>query len=134
MKPYLKLVLAKIKLMKEQGGPLETVVVELNELYDELMGLQGKRAGWDPVCSLHPCPYRCRRFLWGQYKADTKRTRPGGNTQADCDGGNYAIGPLGGLDSPEGRIEFLNRLWRTGLFMRSGLMIVAKQQKARKVD
>lgn len=46
---YLRFILAQIRLLKEQEGPLEAAVAELIELYDEQMGVQEKRAVWDPV-------------------------------------------------------------------------------------
>ncbi|SDT54473.1 Protein of unknown function [Paenibacillaceae bacterium GAS479] len=103
LKPYLRLILANIKLIKEQEGTLDTTISELIELYDELMGIQEKRAVWSPV----PTCTHVHIVVGDSFAGSMRQALKG----LDCEEThklitlreNYAIGPLYSLDSPEGR-------------------------------
>ncbi|MGG4555517.1 DUF1835 domain-containing protein [Paenibacillus humicus] len=103
LRSYLGFILAEIKRLRDQGGPSEDSITKLVELYDGLMGLQQQRGFWDPVpaCThVHivigdsfagSMKYALKELGWAEtHKVITLRE-------------NYAIGPLGELDSPEGR-------------------------------
>ncbi|MDQ0174233.1 DUF1835 domain-containing protein [Bacillus chungangensis] len=103
LKPYLRFILVKIKLMKEQEGTLETTVTELIELYDELMGLQEKRAVWYPVPACTHVHIVVGDSFAGSMKQALKGLGWAETHKLITLRENYAIGPLDGLDSPEGR-------------------------------
>lgn len=103
LKPYLRFILAEIKLIKEQEGTLEAAASKLIELYDELMGLQEKRAIWTPV----PTCTHVHIVIGVSFAGSMKQALRGlGYTETHkliTLRENYAIGPINGLDSPEGR-------------------------------
>ncbi|MFI8716256.1 DUF1835 domain-containing protein [Brevibacillus brevis] len=103
LKPYLRFILAEIKLMKEQEGTLEAAVAELIELYDELMGLQEKRAVWSPVPTCTHVHIVVGDSFAGSMKQALKGLGCAETHKLITLRENYAIGPLDGLDSPEGR-------------------------------
>jgi hypothetical protein len=103
LKPYLGFILAKIRLMKEQEGPIGAAVAELIELYDELMGLQEKRAVWDPVSACTHVHIVVGDSFAGSMKQALRGLGRVETHKLITLRENYAIGPLGGLDSPEGR-------------------------------
>lgn len=103
LRSYLGFILVEIKRLRDQGEPGEDSITKLLELYDGLMGLQQQRGFWDPVptCThVHivigdsfagSMKYALKELGWAEtHKVITLRE-------------NYAIGPLGELDSPEGR-------------------------------
>ena len=107
LKPYLQFMLAKIKLMKQQEGTIETVAHELIELYDELMGLQERKVFWSPVPTCTHVHIVIGESFAGSMKQALRglgleETHKVITLQED-----YAIGPLG-LDSAEGRMERRN--------------------------
>ncbi|KPD08612.1 hypothetical protein AM501_09005, partial [Aneurinibacillus migulanus] len=95
--------MAKIKLMKEQKETLEAAVAELIELYDELMGLQEKRAVWYPVPACTHVHIVAGDSFAGSMKQALKGLGWAETHKLITLRENYAIGPLDGLDSPEGR-------------------------------
>ncbi|CAG7608932.1 hypothetical protein PAESOLCIP111_01113 [Paenibacillus solanacearum] len=103
LKPYLRFILAKIRLMKEQEGPLEAAAAELIELYDELMGLQDKRMHWDPVPACTHVHIVLGDSFAGSMKLALKELGREDTHKLIVLRDNYAVGPLGDLDSPEGR-------------------------------
>ncbi|CAG7643555.1 DUF3658 domain-containing protein [Paenibacillus allorhizosphaerae] len=103
LKPYLRLILAKIKLIKEQEGTLEAAVTELIELYDELMGLQEKKAVWYPMPACTHVHIVVGDSFAGSMKLALKGLGWAETHKLITLRENYPIGPLDGLDSPEGR-------------------------------
>ncbi|WP_438445997.1 DUF1835 domain-containing protein [Gorillibacterium sp. sgz5001074] len=108
LKPYLRFILAEIQLIKEQEEPLEAAASKLIELYDELMGLQEKRAEWTPV----PTCTHVHIVIGDSFAGGMKQALRGlGCTETHkliTLRENYAIGPINGLDSPEGRMARCN--------------------------
>jgi Domain of unknown function (DUF1835)./Protein of unknown function. len=103
LKPYLRFILANIQAIKEQDGSRESAVAELIELYDELMGLQEKRAVWDPVPSCTYVHIVSGDSFAGGMKQALKELGWADKHKLIALRENYAMGPLEGLDSPEGR-------------------------------
>ncbi|MMZ57320.1 hypothetical protein D1872_192430 [compost metagenome] len=103
VKACLRFVLTQIGMLKAQEGPLEVVVAELIELYDELMGLQEKKAIWDPV----PACTHVHIVVGDSFAGSMKQALKGLGWMETHKlitlRENYAIGPLGDLDSPKGR-------------------------------
>lgn len=109
LRSYLSFILAEIRRLRDQAESREDSIAKLLELYDGLMGLQQQRGFWDPVpaCThVHivigdsfagSMKYALKELGWAEpHKVITLRE-------------NYAIGPLAGLDSPEGRVA--RRVW-----------------------
>ena len=103
LKPYLRFILAKIKQLKEQEGTLESTVTDLIELYDELMGLQEKRAVWSPIPSCTHVHIVVGDSFSGSMKQALKGLGCMETHKVITLRENYAIGPLYCLDAPEGR-------------------------------
>lgn len=99
---YLGQALREIHQLKETNELNKGPVVDLLELYDHLMTFQEKRTAWDPnpACShVHivvgdsfagSMKLALQSLGWSTHKLVVMKD-------------NYAIGPLGGLDLPEGR-------------------------------
>ncbi|SDD37897.1 Protein of unknown function [Paenibacillus sp. UNCCL117] len=103
LKPYLRWMLAQIKLMKEQEGTLEAAVSELIELYDALMGLQEKKEVWSPAPTCTHVHIVVGESFAGSMKQALKALGCAETHKLITLRENYAIGPISGLDSPEGR-------------------------------
>ncbi|MNO17054.1 hypothetical protein D3C76_67450 [compost metagenome] len=104
LKPRLKFMLAQIKRLKDKGGRSEAAVVELIEMYDEIVGREEKKNYWDPTPG---CAFV--HVVVGDSFAGSMKQALSGLGWADSHKvivlrENYAIGPLGGLDSAEGRL------------------------------
>lgn len=103
LKPYLRFILAQIKRLKEQDGPAEAAVAELIEMYDELIGLQDRRNSWDPVPE---CAY-VHIVVGDSFAGSMKQALLGLGWKESHRlivlRENYAIGPIHGLNTPEGR-------------------------------
>ncbi|WP_261800214.1 DUF1835 domain-containing protein [Paenibacillus sp. PAMC21692] len=104
LKPYLQFILAEIKLMKEQEDTFEAAASKLIELYDELMGLQEKRAVWKPVPTCTHVHIVIGDSFAGSMKQALKELGCTETHKLISLRENYAIGPIYGLDLPEGRM------------------------------
>ena len=100
---YLSFILAKIKLLKEQAETHEAPVAELVELYDELMELQEKQVWWDPTPTCTHVHIVIGDSFAGSMKQALKELGWAGTHKVITLSDNYSMGPLGDLDSPEGR-------------------------------
>lgn len=102
-KSYLGFILAEIQRLKEQAEPQESVVARLVELYDGLMEFQDKKAFWDPA----PTSTHVHIVIGDSFAGSMKHALKGlgwsDTHKVITLWENYAIGPLGNLDSPEGR-------------------------------
>ncbi|MFC0216687.1 DUF1835 domain-containing protein [Paenibacillus chartarius] len=103
LKPYLKFILAAIKRMKEREVPLEESAAELTRLYDQLMRLQSNLTAWDPDPACTHVHIVVGESFAGSMKQALKALGRTETHKLIVLRENYAIGPLGDLDSPEGR-------------------------------
>ncbi|EGL15124.1 MULTISPECIES: DUF1835 domain-containing protein [unclassified Paenibacillus] len=93
----------QIRKLKEREAPLETSVSELIELYDELIESAEKKAAWDPVPTCTRVHFVVGYSFAGSIKAALKQLNWSGTHKVITLSENYAIGPIHGLDSYEGR-------------------------------
>lgn len=106
LRSYLGFILLRIEDMKKKEIPLEESVAELTESYDHLMGLQARRISWDPdPNSTHVHIVHSDSFA-GSMKQVLRGINPTQEHKLIILRENYAIGPLGDLDTPEGREGF----------------------------
>lgn len=105
LKSYLGLALTHIKRLKERkdSPEREGAIDELIELYDQLMEYKGKQSFWDPKpgCT-HVHIVVGESFAGGMAQA-LKGLGWAERHKLIVMEENYAIGPIGKLDSPEGR-------------------------------
>ncbi|CAM4315341.1 DUF1835 domain-containing protein [Paenibacillus tarimensis] len=100
---FLRLVLKQIKLLKEQRETPNGAISELIELYDHLMELNEKKAMWDPTSDCTHVHVVVGDSFAGSMKVALKQQGWSAAHKVITIRENYAIGPLGNLDSPEGR-------------------------------
>lgn len=103
LKSYLRFTLKQIRLLKEQEESPEGAVAGLIELYDQLMEFDVKKTFWDPDPG---CTHV--HIVMGESFASSMKQALKGLGWAETHKlitmkENYAIGPIGRLDSPEGR-------------------------------
>lgn len=102
-KTYLQFALLQIKKLKLQEEPIEIAVAELMELYDELMRPQEKKTSWNSVPACTHVHIVVGDSFAGSMKQALKELGWTETHKLVTLRENYAIGPLAGLDSPEGR-------------------------------
>lgn len=102
-KSYLAFILAEIRQLKEQTEPQAPVVARLVELYDRLMELQDKKAFWDPSPASTHVHIVIGDSFAGSMKVALKSLGWSDTHKVIALRWNYSIGPLGNLDSTEGR-------------------------------
>ncbi|WP_243734996.1 DUF1835 domain-containing protein [Paenibacillus turpanensis] len=100
---YLRYVLLKIGRLKKQEEPLEAVGDTLIELYDSLMSTREKRTVWDPVPDCTHVHIVVGDSFSGGMKQALKKLGWADQHKLIPLRENYAIGPLTGLNSLEGR-------------------------------
>jgi len=102
-KSYLTFILAQIQRLKEQKAPPEDAIAELIRLYDHIMEYPDTKSIWDP----HPACSHVHVVMGDSFAGSMKQTLKAlGWEEAHkiiTIRDNYAIGPIGNLDSPEGR-------------------------------
>ncbi|WP_340026828.1 DUF1835 domain-containing protein [Paenibacillus sp. FSL K6-1096] len=111
IKSYLTLILAGIGELKEQYGQLERPLEEhiakpvagLIEQYSSLMSLPAQRAFWDPAPDSTHIHILCGDSFGGSVKQVLKEFGWTGAHKLIILRENYAVGPLGRLDTPVGR-------------------------------
>lgn len=103
VRSYLRLILMKIKMQKEQGDSPEAFAADFIELYDDLMGQQDKRVFWDPVPSCTHVHIVCGDSFAGSMKMALKGLGWSETHKLIILRENYAVGPLYALDTTEGR-------------------------------
>ncbi|MDQ0896801.1 MULTISPECIES: DUF1835 domain-containing protein [unclassified Paenibacillus] len=97
---YLRLALKQIRLLKEQEEGTDAELIELN---DELMGDQEKKAFWDPDPGCTHVHIVVGESFAGGMKQALKGVGWTETHKLITMKENYTIGPLGNLDSTEGR-------------------------------
>lgn len=103
LRSYVGFILAEIKRLRDQEEPREDSIAKLLELYDGLMGLQQQRGFWDPVPTCTHVHIVIGDSFAGSMKYALKELGWADAHKVITFRENYAIGPLAGLDSPEGR-------------------------------
>lgn len=103
LKSYLGLALKQIRLLKEQKESPEGAVAVLIELYDQLMEYNEKKAFWDPDPGCTHVHIVVGESFAGSMKQALKGLGWVETHKLITMKENYAIGPIGRLDSPEGR-------------------------------
>ncbi|PZD96027.1 hypothetical protein DNH61_10715 [Paenibacillus sambharensis] len=93
----------QIRLLKEQKEPPEDAVNTLIDLYDNLIELQEKKTFWDPKPDCTHVHIVVGDSFAGSTKLALKQLGWSAAHKVITMRENYAIGPLGRLDSPEGR-------------------------------
>ncbi|WP_258042577.1 DUF1835 domain-containing protein [Paenibacillus sp. UNC499MF] len=102
-KLYLAFALKQIRKLKEEEAPPGTAISELIEIYDDLIESAEKRAAWDPDPACTHVHFVAGDSFAGLMKAALKQLNWKGTHKLIILPDNYAIGPLGELDSYEGR-------------------------------
>jgi hypothetical protein len=103
VRSYLRLILTKIKMQKEQGESAEAFAADFIELYDNLIGLQDKRVLWDPAPGCNHVHIICGDSFAGSMKMALKGLGWSDTHKLIILRENYGIGPLHALDTSEGR-------------------------------
>ncbi|GAA0134906.1 hypothetical protein YSY43_17460 [Paenibacillus sp. YSY-4.3] len=103
LRSYLSFILAEIKRLRDQDESREDSITKLLELYDGLMGLQQQRGFWDPVPTCTHVHIVIGDSFAGSMKYALKELGWAETHKVITFSENYSIGPLGELDSPEGR-------------------------------
>lgn len=103
MKSYLSFVLSGITQLKELDEPQQKQVTDLIELYDELMGIQEKRAFWTPVPDCTHVHIVIGHSFAGSMKQALKQLDWAHYHKVIIFEENYSIGPLIDVDLPKGR-------------------------------
>lgn len=103
LRSYLGFILLRIEDLRKKEIPLEESVAELIEIYDNLMGLQSRRIFWDPDPSCTHVHIVHSDSFAGSMKQILRGIDPTQDHKLIILRENYAIGPLGDLDTPEGR-------------------------------
>ncbi|MFM9279909.1 DUF1835 domain-containing protein [Paenibacillus jiagnxiensis] len=103
IRSYLRLILTKIKLQKEQGESPEAFAADFIELYDSLIELQDKRVLWDPAPGCTHVHIVCGDSFAGSMKMALKGLGWSETHKLIILCENYVIGPLHSLDTSEGR-------------------------------
>lgn len=103
LRSYAGFLLAQIRQLKEHPESMEEAVASLIEVYDELLGLEEKRSFWDPTPDCATVHMVCGDSFAGTMKLALKRLGRSETDKVITLRDNYAVGPLAGLDTPEGR-------------------------------
>jgi hypothetical protein len=103
LKSFLRLILGKMKLLKEHGESFEESIVDLVELYDEILGIQDKKALWNPAPHCTHVHIVIGLSFAGSMKQALNGLGWSETHKVVALAENYAIGPLYNLDSLEGR-------------------------------
>ncbi|CAM3572496.1 DUF1835 domain-containing protein [Marinicrinis lubricantis] len=103
LKTYLGFVLREIKWLKEQPDLHEEFVAKLIQLYDDLIKFQEKKGKWDPAPESTHVHVVCGDSFAGSMKHALQNLGWSETHKVITLRENYAIGPLNGLDTSEGR-------------------------------
>jgi hypothetical protein len=102
-KSCLGLTLEHIRMLKEQGGAAEDAISGLIRLYDRLMSPEAGNASWAPHPGCTHVHVVTGDSFAGSMKLALKELGWEGAHSIIVMDDDYAIGPIGGLDTPEGR-------------------------------
>jgi len=102
-KSILRLVLHQIRLLKEQTASPEGAAAGLMELYDRLMTYDDRKLSWDPDPGCTHVHIVTGESFAGSMKLALRELGRADTHKIVTLNDNYAIGPIGGLDTPEGR-------------------------------
>lgn len=103
LKSCLGLVLMQVTLLKEQKVSHEQAVAALMELYDQLTEYEEKKTFWDPGPGCSHVHIVTGDSFAGSMKQALKELGWAETHKIVTLGEHYAIGPVNGLDSQEGR-------------------------------
>lgn len=103
IKSCLRFVLHQIKLLKEQQNAPQGALAELVELYDELLAFREKKTFWNPEPGCTHVHIVVGESFAGGMRQALKGLGWTTTHKLITMKENYAIGPLGNLDTPEGR-------------------------------
>lgn len=102
VKSFLRLILWKIRMLKEQGKAAEEPIADLIELYDGLMGIQNNKQYWSPAPDCTHVHVVTGLSFAGSLKQALKELGWSNTHKVIALSENYAIGPLYELHTMEG--------------------------------